>query len=398
MLKKIYLGVLVAVVAGLLILLFEKTFFQESKSPTISMPQAEINGDQINVVGNSNQITIRKGLSEEALRIIFNDHEHLIQLQKKRGISEAVIMEFFKHLGENDVPPYEYEGRLLQFADDYISLEQRLSELSITSEEVRHIASEARQAMDSANLEKARKLIIEATTNQIRRHDILPSDLSQTDDDNYSVEGDKHVRKNIPQKSSNLNCQIIIGIDLSNSAPWSTNPDDLDFAIKIVSEIASNSAKKGDKVIIVTLTAFTDRNSLNSLLQTHEVRRDKGNSVRIEKKIRTAIAGASKKQANSSILGFLFNLPRLYPGIPIGRIVLLTDGFEHSEFGMPNDFAHGNRELPVLRPNYLEGVHLVFAGFGNTLDRHTQNTVAGLESAWNKHCENAGAQCEFINW
>jgi hypothetical protein len=198
--------------------------------------------------------------------------------------------------------------------------------------------------------------------------------------------------------NNNGGCQIIIGIDMSSSVPWNIMPDELDFAVKNLCNAVSSAVKKGDKIIIKPFGSFQNRTTVNHALQTHVVRRSKVNVSRIQEKVHSVIAGTPKEQNETSIIGFLHSLPRLYPEIPVCRIFLLTDGFEYSEFGSPIDFASGNKELPVLKPNYLEGVYLVFVGFGNTLDSHTSKIVTGLEKAWNKHCENASAKCVFINW
>lgn len=193
-------------------------------------------------------------------------------------------------------------------------------------------------------------------------------------------------------------CQIIVGVDMSSSVPWNTSADELFFAETNLCKIILHDLRRGDKVIMKPFGSFHNRTTINAALQTHEVRRRKANKSSIQKKVHSIIAGTKKKQSETSILGFLHNLPRLYPEIPVCKIVLLTDGFEYSEFGNPSDFAIGRKELPVRRPNYLNGVKLVFVGFGNTLDSHSSKLVTGLENSWIRHCKKAGAQCEFINW
>ena len=203
--------------------------------------------------------------------------------------------------------------------------------------------------------------------------------------------------KELEHINTKNNCQIVIGIDMSSSVPWNKMPDELNFAIKNLCNVISRIAKKGDKIIIKPFGSFKNRTTVNHALQTHIVRRNKVNTLQIEKKIFEVIAATPKEQGETSIIGFLHNLPRLFPE-PTCQIILLTDGFEYSEFGNPSDFANGNKEIPFRDSNYLEGIHLFFVGFGNTLDDHTSKIVTGLENAWKKHCEKAGAKCEFINW
>jgi hypothetical protein len=191
-------------------------------------------------------------------------------------------------------------------------------------------------------------------------------------------------------------CQTIIGIDMSSSTPWNRAKDELIFAVEKLSGFAASGVKKGDEIVIKPFGSFHDRNSTNRALETHLVRRDPPNKSGIEKKIYSVIKGTKAEQNETSILGFLHHLPRTSMK-PVCNILLLTDGFEHSEYGTVSDFA-GGKPIPLKREGYLQDINIYFIGFGSTLDSHSSITLSKMESAWDKHCNGAGARCEMITW
>ena len=56
------------------------------------------------------------------------------------------------------------------------------------------------------------------------------------------------------------------------------------------------------------------------------------------------------------------------------------------------------RDLPVLHKDYLADMDVILIGFGNTLTSTSSRTLTGLQIAWKRHFDKAGARCEFINW
>ncbi len=197
--------------------------------------------------------------------------------------------------------------------------------------------------------------------------------------------------------SNRESCQITLGIDMSSSVPWNTAQDELSFAVEQLVAAMDGSVQRGDTIVIKPFGSFHDRTTTNKALETHNVRRDQINRKTLEQKVYSVIQSTPASQEETSILGFLHNLPRLSRKISTCAVYLLTDGYESSEFGKASEFATG-KPLPVRRQGYLKGVELVFVGFGVTLDSHSSATSTGLEDAWFKHCEEAGAVCDIVNW
>jgi len=194
------------------------------------------------------------------------------------------------------------------------------------------------------------------------------------------------------------NCQVVIGIDMSSSVPWNTSQDEMEFAVSRLVESMDGSLHKGDLLVIKPLGVFATRTKDNNALGMHPIRRDMMNKKGIERNVMAVINATASDQKETSILGFLHNLPRPDRKRKTCGIFLLSDGYESSqEFGEAHEFATG-KPLPVRRENYLKGVELVFVGFGGTLDKHSSKINTGLEDAWHNHAEAAGAQLDIVSW
>ncbi len=131
-------------------------------SSAIVNPQAGDRATQVNITGHESQITINQGFSKEQLRQVLEEYRQVIQEQNAKGVSKEATAKFFKRLGEENVDPSKYETRLLEFADEYLRLKERIALLEETHEDVLRLRNKAYHALDNAELDRARFLLREA--------------------------------------------------------------------------------------------------------------------------------------------------------------------------------------------------------------------------------------------
>jgi hypothetical protein len=180
-----------------------------------------------------------------------------------------------------------------------------------------------------------------------------------------------------------------LGIDDSSSTPWTTDKNSAEVAGRFVyKEILA--LKPADVVIVKT---FADLSSAHVESKTFTIdRRNRAPQVAetVARYVASLPAQTLRGTGETNILAFL-QFTNGFDCQNSGKIVLLTDGIEASEYISERALLSG-KPLPPPDRDFLAGCHVQMWGIGQDVDgRIPPKAKSALRAAWTAWMQKAGA-------
>jgi hypothetical protein len=193
--------------------------------------------------------------------------------------------------------------------------------------------------------------------------------------------------------------ELVIGLDISDSAPLAVNRNVASVAAGLVrSRIAR--MKMGDMVRLRSLGTYgVAARTIYANIRLGRKARPRKVAVSIANVVRylpeLARRGRIRLQNETNIIGFLETIaPSLDCRVAPVTIILLTDGMEHSSFVSQRDLLSGARKLPPPSGKILQGCTLEMYGVGQQRKslKSDSRWFSMLARQWKKFAVAAGAR------